>query len=164
MKIKTMIAVGLILLLSGTLHAASQRGALILYKEALFEYGGGVSSSCDGLYDIQAGRDVPDMRDFRLYFCEGRYTVTLEGKKGTTFSLFGQFKYKKAAGFMVVVKNDDQKIWLINLEDFTPGKWVNVEAKRDSGAYSVYYKSKALFSQNISSVKWGTWWKGETPN
>ena len=136
MKIKYMIAVGLILLLSGTLHAASQRGALILYKEALFEYGGGVSSSCEGLYDIQAGRDVPDMRDFRHYFCEGRYTVTLEGKKGTTLSLFGQFKYKKAAGFMVVVKNDDQRIWLNNLEDFPLRKMGELSGESEFGSVS----------------------------
>ena len=65
---------------------------------------------------------------------------------------------------MVVVKNDDQKIWLNNLEDFPSGKWVSFQANRNSGAYQIYYKSMSLFSQNISSVKWGTWWKGETPN
>jgi hypothetical protein len=163
MKIKTMTAVGLLLFLAGTLQAANQRGALILYKESLFEYGGNESSGCNALYDVKTGRDVPDMRDFRQYFCEGRYTVTLEGKKGTTVSLFGQFKYKKNAGYMVFVKNDNRKIWLINLEDYPSGKWVNVQASRDSGAYRIYYKSMSLFSQNISSVKWGTWWKGESP-
>ena len=75
-----------------------------------------------------------------------------------------EVRLSAGAGFIVVVKNDDQKIWLINLEDFPAGKWVNFQANQDSGAYQIYYKSMSLFSQNISSVKWGTWWKGETPN
>ena len=163
MKYNTIAVISLILLLAGTLHAAEQRGALILYKEPLIEFAGPKRSGCEVVYDVKTGENVSDMRDFRNYFCEGRYTLTLDGGKGTTISLFGKFKYKKEAGFMVVVKNDDRKIWLINFEDIAPEKWVNVEAKRDSGAYSVYYKSKALFSQNISSVKWGQWWQGDTP-
>jgi len=163
MKYNTIAVISLILLLTGTLHAAEQRGALILYKEPPIEFAGPKRSDCDIMYDIHTGKDVSDMRDFRNFFCEGRYTLTLDGEKGTTVSLFGKFKYKKEAGFMVVVKNDDRKIWLINFEDIPPGKWVDVEAKRDSGAYSVYYKSKALFSLNISSIKWGQWWQGDTP-
>ena len=163
MKYNTIAVVSLVMLLAGTLQAAEQRGALILYKEPLIEFAGPKQSGCEVVYDVKTEENVSDMRDFRNFFCEGRYTLTLDGEKGTTVSLFGKFKYKKEAGFMVVVKNDDRKIWLINFEDISPGKWVNVKAKRDSGAYSVYYKSKALFSQNISSIKWGKWWQGDTP-
>ena len=163
MKYKYITVVGLVLFLAGTLQASEQRGALVLYKEPLFEFAGSKRFGCEALYDVQTGENVSDMRDFRDFFCEGRYTLTLDGGEGTTVSLFGKFKYKKEAGFMVVVKNDDRKIWLINLEDISPGKWVNVEAKQDSGAYSVYYKSESLFSQNISSIKWGKWWQKDTP-
>lgn len=64
---------------------------------------------------------------------------------------------------MVIVKNDKRKIWLINLEDFPSGKWVNFKANRDTGAYQIYYKSVSRFSENISSIQWGTWWKGGNP-
>ncbi len=163
MKFINAIVIPLILIVAGTVQAAEQREALVLHKEPLFEYDEKGSSDCDGLYDVKAGKNVPDMRDFRLFFCEGRYTLTLKGKKGTTVSLFGQYKYKKKAGFMVVVKNDDRKICLNSLEDFPSGKWVNVKASRNTGAYKFYYKSVSRFSENISSVKWGTWWKGKTP-
>ncbi|MCZ6541337.1 MAG: hypothetical protein O6704_06775 [Nitrospinae bacterium] len=163
MKFKYVWPVILVLILSGTLQAAQQRGALVLHKEPLFEYEERDSSDCDALYDVKAGGNVPDMRDFRKYFCEGRYTLTLKGKKGTTVTLFGQFNYKKGAGFMVIVKNDKRKIWLINLEDFPSGKWVNFKANRDTGAYQIYYKSVSRFSENISSIQWGMWWKGKNP-
>lgn len=163
MKFKNAWPIILILILSGTLQAAEQRKALVLYKEPLFEFGGKRQSDCDALYDVKAGKDVPDMRDFRQYFCDGRYTLTLEGKKGTTVTLFGRFAYKKGAGFMVVVKNDNRKIWLINLEDFPSGKWFRVKANQDTGAYKIYYRSVSRFSENISSIQWGQWWKGNTP-
>ena len=163
MKFKSVWPVILVLILSGTPQAAEQRGALVLYKEPLFEYEGKRRPDCDALYDVKAGKNVSDMRDFRQFFCEGRYTVTLKGKKGTTVTLFGQFNYKKGAGFMVIVKNDKRKIWLDDLEDFPSGKWVNFKANRDTGAYQIYYKSVSRFSENISSIQWGTWWKGGNP-
>lgn len=163
MKFIVSVVILLVLIVAGTVQAGEQRGTLVLHKEPLFEVEERGSSDCDGLYDVKAGKNVPDLRDFRLYFCEGRYTMTLKGKKGTTVSLFGQFKYKKKAGFMVVVKKDDRKIWLDSLEDFSSGKWVNVKASRDTGAFKFYYKSKSRFSENISSIKWGKWWQGKTP-
>lgn len=163
MKFIVSVVILLVLIVAGTVQAAEQRGTLVLHKEPLFEVEERGSSDCDGLYDVKAGKNVPDLRDFRLYFCEGRYTMTLKGKKGTTVSLFGQFKYKKKAGFMVVVKKDDRKIWLDSLEDFPSGKWVDVKANRDTGAYKFYYKSKSRFSENISSINWGQWWQGKTP-
>jgi hypothetical protein len=176
-KYEYLVVVGLSLLLAGcqnsrelkktpetgTLQTSDQRGSLVLYKEPLIEFQGRRQSNCDGLYEVEAGNDVADLRDFSLYFCEGRYSLTLDGEKGSTLTLFGQFNYKQEAGFMVIVKNDNRKIWLINLEDIPSGKWVEVEANRDYGAYTAYYKTVSRFSQNISSVKWGQWWQGEIP-
>lgn len=163
MRLRGLMILGLVLVWVGTLYAADQRGALVLHKEPLFEYGDRGSSECDARYDVKAGENVSDMRDFSQYFCEGRYSLTLKGNKGTTVTLFGQFKYKKNAGFMVVVKKDRRKIWVDNLEDVPSGKWVNVKANRDTGAYAIYYQSKPRFSENISSIQWGRWWKGKIP-
>ena len=159
MKLKYVWPVILVLILSGTLQAAEQRGALILYKEPLVEFEGKRQPDCDALFDIKTGKNVPDMRDFRQYFCEGRYTVTLKGKKGTTVSLFGQFNHKKGSGFMVIVKNDNRKLWVINLDDIPSGKWITVKAGRQTGGYEAFYRKASGFDQNISSVKWGQWWQ-----
>lgn len=163
MKDKFLMVIGLIWIGTGSAQATEQQGALVLYKEPLYEITDNRASECEGTYDIKAGKNVPDMRDFRLYNCEGRYTFTLKGNKGTTASLFGRFKYNKSAGFMVIVKTDNKKVWVKNLEDFPSGKWVNIKARKNSGGFKLFYRSKSLFSQNISSIKWGKWWKGETP-
>lgn len=175
MKYK-LAAVGLILFLvgcqssgdqatdSGMSSAHEQRVALVLNKEALFSGGRAEVLACSGLYKVDGGRDVPDMRNFPYYSCEGRYTVTLTGKKGTTVTLFRQFNFQKEKGFMVIVKNDNRKLWVINLDDIERGKWVSVPANRDTGAYDVFLKSKPMFDQFISSAKWGQWWQGDTPN
>ncbi len=176
MKYKYIVVVGLILFLAscqssgdlgkiteaGPPQVSEQRGSLVLYKVPLFN-SGRERSNCDGLYRPEAGKDVPDMRNFPYYACEGRYTLTLSGKKGTTLSLFGRFQYQKEGGFMVIVKNDDQKVWVINLDDIPSGKWFSVEAGRQTGGYEVFFRKASGFDQNISSVKWGQWWQGDTP-
>ncbi len=176
MKYKYIIVVGLILFLAscqssmevgkfteaGPPQVSEQRGSFVLFKEPLFNSGRG-RSVCNALYRPKAGKDVPDMRDFPYYACEGRYTLTLSGEKGTALSLFGKFKYQKEGGFMVIVKNDDQKIWVINLDDIPPGKWIRVEAGRQTGGYKVFFRKASGFDQNISSLKWGQWWQGDTP-
>ena len=178
MKHKYLAVFGLILLLtgcqgsgeleknmeSGTFPASEKRGDLVLKKEPLFEIGATpMVAGCEGLYRVAAGKDVPDMRDFQYFVCEGRYTLTFSGNKGTTISLFGKFKYQKESGFMVIVKNDDRQLWVINLGDIPSGGWTTVKAGRQSGSYKVYYRKAPRFDQNISSVKWGQWWQGDTP-
>jgi hypothetical protein len=177
MKYKYLAVLGLILLLtgcqgsgelennmeSGTFPASEKRGALVLYKEPLFEIGGAPrEAGCQGLYKVVAGKDVPDMRDFPYFVCDGRYTLTFSGNKGATISLFGKLNYRKEAGFMVIVKNDNRKLWVINLNDIPSGKWTTVKAGRQSGGYEVFYRKASRFDQNISSVKWGQWWQGDT--
>lgn len=176
MKYK-LAAVGLILFLvgcqssgdqatdSGMSSAREQRKTLVLIKEPLIELseGGSASLMCNGTYKVDGGRDVPDLRDFPYFSCQGRYTLTLTGKKGTTVTLFRQFNFQKEKGFMVIVKKDNRKLWVINLDDIERGKWVSVPANRDTGAYDVFLKSKSMFDQFISSAKWGLWWQGDTP-
>jgi hypothetical protein len=176
MKYKYFAVVGLILFLAacqssgemennteiGAIQASEQPGSLTLYKESLFNAGRG-QSVCEGLYKVKEVNDVPDMRNFPYYACEGRYTLTLSGKKGTTLTIFGKFNYQKEAGFMVIVKNDNLKVWIINLDDVPSGKWLSVEAGRQTGGYEVFFRKASGFEQNISSVKWGQWWQGDTP-
>ena len=64
---------------------------------------------------------------------------------------------------MVIVKNDDRQLWVINLGDIPSGEWTTVKAGRQSGGYKVFYRKAPRFDQNISSVKWGQWWQGDTP-
>ena len=178
MKYKYIVVVGLILFLAscqgsaelgkmteaGPPQVSEQRGSLVLYKEPLFESAGrGGGSICDGLYRPEAGKDVPDMRDFPDFACNGRYTLTLSGGKGTTITLFGKFKYQKENGFMVIVKSDNRKIWVINLDSIPREKWISVAASKDTGAYEVYFKGTQQFSQSVSSAKWGQWWQGDPP-
>lgn len=143
--------------------ALEQRGELILYKQPLFELEDNRKMVCQGLYDVRSGQDVADMRDFRDYWCQGRYTVTLEGEKGKTVTLFGQVGHKKQRGFMVIRKTDDRRVWLIDLDLFPGGKWIDRPANEDSGGAEIFFHKAPQFSQNISSVKWGKWWDGETP-
>jgi hypothetical protein len=115
------------------------------------------------LYDVESGKNVANMGDFRDFWCQGRYTVTLEGEKGKTVTLFGHFDYRKDRGYMVLRKTDDRKVWLIDLDHIPGGKWIQRPATHDSGGVEIFFHSVPQFSQNISSVKWGKWWDGETP-
>ncbi|MDH5790350.1 MAG: hypothetical protein OEZ27_07140, partial [Nitrospinota bacterium] len=80
MKYNTFAGFSLILLLAGTPQAAEQRGALVLFKEPLIEFAGPKLSGCELVYDVKTGENVSDMRNFRNFFCEGRYTLTLDGE------------------------------------------------------------------------------------
>lgn len=143
--------------------AVEQRGELILYKEPLFELEDNRRMVCQGLYDVESGKNVADMRDFRHYWCQGRYTVTLDGEKGRTVTLFGQVDYQKKRGFLVIRKTDDRKVWLIDLDLIKDGEWITHPANDDSGGAELFFHGVPQFSQNISSVKWGKWWDGQNP-
>ncbi len=163
MKFKLLIVVSLIGFLVGTLHAAEQRGALVLNKIPILEFEDPRKGVCIALYDVKFGRDVADMREFRDFFCQGRYEMTVRGKSGRTVTLYAQFNYGKRSGFLVVRKKDDRKVWIDDLESLPPGQWTTVKAGRQTGGYEAFYRKASGFDQNISSVKWGQWWQGETP-
>jgi hypothetical protein len=113
-------------------------------------------SSCDELMNIAAGKNVPDMRrDFPCYERTGIYTATLEGPAGTTVTLFGGFAYGKQRGYLTIKKTDDRQVWILDLEDFSRDQWLKMEAQKQSGAFEFFYHAAPIFSQNISSIKWG---------
>ncbi|CAI2718927.1 hypothetical protein [Nitrospina watsonii] len=143
--------------------AVEQRGELILYKQPLFELEDNRRDVCQSLFDVESGKDVADMRGFRDFWCQGRYTVTLEGDTGRTVTLFGGFKFRKDRGFMVIRKTDTRKVWLINLDLIPADQWIKRPASKDSGGVEIFFRSEPQFSQNISSVKWGKWWNGDQP-
>ncbi len=141
----------------------------MLSKEQLFDSGpaldfGHSRSDCSALYYVDLNENIPDMRrDFRNYFCEGMYTLTLDGPPGTTVTLFGGFFFGKERGFLILKKKDDQKVWLLHLEEFPDAQWFTSEATSKSGAYEAYYYPAPNFRRNVSSVKWGQWWKDANP-
>ena len=163
MKYNTIAVVSLVMLLVGTLQAAEQRGALILNKIPVYEFEDARKLGCTEMYDVKYGRDVADMREFRNFHCQGRYEMTLRGEKGRTVTLFAQFNFGMKAGLLTVRKLDDKKIWISDLENLPPGRWTTIPASDQTGSYEAFYREASGFDQNISSVKWGQWWKGETP-
>lgn len=120
-------------------------------------------SACDELMPVDAGKDIPDMRGMDCYERTGKYTLTLDGPPGTTVTLFGTFSYGKESGYLVIRKMDNRLVWILHLEDFPNEIWSAREAGKDSGAYEVFYHAAPIFAQNVSSLKWGQWWSGESP-
>ena len=150
--------------------AYALEGKLMLSKEQLFDTGPAIDffgnrGDCESLFYVDAGKNIPDMRrDFRNYFCEGMYTMTLDGPPGTLVTLFGGFDYDKQGGYLVLKKKDDRRLWILHLEEFPGNRWVTSEANKDSGAYEAYYRPSPNFRRNVSSVKWGQWWEGSAPH
>ena len=163
MKLRTLVALGLVFVLIGAVQAAEQRGALVLNKIPIYEFEDAKKLACTAMYDVKYGRNVSDMREFRNFLCQGRYEMTLRGNKGRTVTLFAQFNYGQKGGFLVVRKMDDRQIWISDLENLPSGQWTTVPANQQSGGYEAFYRGASGFDQNISSVKWDRWWKGETP-
>ena len=160
MKIK--ISIVLLLVLLGTHVSASSIGGadLILYKQPLIEFYAR-ADVCDSLFKVRKDEDIPNIgRDFRDYFCDGRYTVILYGPPGTIITLFGGFDFGTQFGYMIVKKKDHNKVWLLELKFFPENQWHSVEANSGTGAYEVYYSPEPCFDEKISSVKWGKWWSG----
>ena len=96
--------------------ALAEEGQLYLFKDQTFDsspilQGVDPNGDCDQLFKVAPGKDVPDMRDFQYYFCEGMYTLRLDGSKGMTVTLFGNFFFNKEEGFLVLKKLDDQLLW-----------------------------------------------------
>lgn len=135
--------------------AEETRTELILLKEAsdpwtLFWKG----RTCEEVFYIKKGKDTPDLRDTVNYFCDGEYSLTLDGPPGTTVSLYGQFFFGEDRGYLTLTKTDHQQVWIWDLEDFPDRKWVVAEANKDTGAYEVFYRAGPNFKMNLGSVKW----------
>ena len=165
MKYKILMAIGLAVVLTGTLQASEQRGELVLNKIPIYEFEDARKLGCTEIYDVRYGRDVADMRGFpnRNAFCQGRYEMTVRGDKGRTVTLYAQFNFGQEGGFLVVRKTDDQLVWIHDLEDMPAGQWTTIPASRQSGGYEAFYHQGSGFDQNLSSIKWDQWWQGDIP-
>ena len=114
--------------------AGETKTEVVLFKE-LLEAGTlfGKGRDCNEVYTIKKGRDYPDLRDMNNYFCEGEYSLTLDGPPGTTITVYGQFFFGEAHGYLTLTKTDHRRVWLCDLEDFPDGKWVVAEPTRTQG-------------------------------
>ena len=135
---------------------------LVLWKSPLFEFYARMDI-CDGLYKVHRDEDVPDMRDFRYFQCQGRYDLYMYGEPGATVTLFGGFQFGTEFGYMIIKKLDHNKIWLWELMLFPENQWFTQDATDRTGAYAVYYHPEPDFDEKISSIKWGKWWEGPGP-
>ena len=162
----TRICASLLLVFSFAVSAGAieMRGELVLNKGPLLEFDNYHREPvCESLLDFHKGKDQPNFFNYRHNNCQGRFTFTLRGDPGSTMTLFGNVDYRKERGFLIVKKLDDQEIWVREIESLPPNRWVSIEGQPGYGSYQVYYAAAPQFSQNIASVKWGTWWTQENP-
>ena len=136
--------------------AEETKAELVIFKEAsdkwtLLKKG----RTCEDIFIIKKGKDAADLRLMNNYFCEGEYTLTLDGPPGTTVTLYGQFFFEDDLGSLTLTKTDDRQAWIWDLEDFPDRKWVVAGANRSTGAYEVFYRSAPNFKMHLGSVKWG---------
>ena len=140
---------------------AEQGGEMILFKEPPYYAPSPsrmYSDDCNGLFHVKHDYDVADLRDFPLFFCDGKYTLTLEGPAGKVATVFARFHFKTESGFLIIRKTDDKMVWILDLEKFPDRQWQTVEAKGEYGGYEAFYRAAPAFERNLASVKWGQWW------
>jgi hypothetical protein len=135
--------------------AEETKTEMVIFKEffdadSLFKRG----RPCHEVLTIKKGKDYPDLREMRNYFCEGEYSLTLDGPPGTTITVYGQFFFGEDRGYLTLTKTDHRRVWLWDLEEFPNGKWVIADANKDTGAYEVYYSAAPNFKMSLGSVKW----------
>ena len=156
---KTLIHWTLVVMLTGfsSLAYASPPAELNLWKHDPFHHG--LCGHCGDFISFEENKNRADITDFELYLQTGSYSAVLYGPANATMTLFGEQNYALAQGYLILVKKDDAVVQIENLEEFVPGKWVDVKAQKGwSGAYSVYYQPYPMFKKNVQSGKWGKWW------
>ena len=99
-------------------------------------------------------KDLSSLSDMRNRFCEGEYSLSLEGPAGTTVTLYGQYFFGKERGYLVLTKTDDQKIRVKNIDNFPADHWVVSQANKDTGGYEAFLKPSPDFKTNLASVQW----------
>jgi hypothetical protein len=153
MNIKT---IGVLLILAVGFPSVNWAGEtkMVLYKEYQDSNDLFRKRPCPKTFNIKKGIDYPDLREMRNYFCEGEYSLTLEGPPGTTITVYGQFFFEEGHGYLTLTKTDHRRVWLWDLEDFPDSKWIIADANKDTGAYEVYYHAGPNFKTNLGSVKW----------
>lgn len=151
-----------VMIVSPLTIAAKGRSGLILNAEGVRELFTSYGANYD-LYDIPLGEDRGRIDDFYLYGGQNRYSLTLEGEAGRTVTLFAQTDFGQEEGFLVIRKTDDRLVWIRDLMVFPGNRWHKVMGEGGYGGFEVYFSPKPRFDQNIASIKWGHWWKGDQP-
>jgi hypothetical protein len=99
-------------------------------------------------------KDLSSLSDMRNQFCEGEYSLSLDGPAGTTVTLYGQYFFGKGRGYLVLTKTDNQKIRVSKLDNFPSEQWVVSPANKDTGGYEAFLKPSPDFKTNLASVQW----------
>ncbi len=160
MKTKFWTFIVLVVLLTPSLVLGHRSNIeLTLYKAPFFaEPPFFYPSQCSGLFSIDGDRNYSSLRDFVYFYCNGGYTLTLDGPANTLVTLFGNPDYRVDRGYLIVRKTSDKRIWLKDLNYLEPGVWKTVEGDESYGDYQYYYRPFPSFSEKVASVKWGQWW------
>ena len=108
---------------------AGERAKLTLIKGPDLAGHGSIMDSCEGRLSLEENKNADDLRgSFAEYFCEGAYSVVLDGPAGKIVTLFGSFKFNKKRGFLIIRKKDSKGIWVEDLQAYPERKWHSVPA------------------------------------
>ena len=99
-------------------------------------------------------KDLSSLSKMRNRFCEGEYSLSLDGPAGTTVTLYRQYFFGKGRGYLVSIKTDDKKIRGSNIDIFPAERWTIFQANKDTGGYEAFLKPSPHFKTNLASVQW----------
>lgn len=144
---------------------AGEMAKLTLIKGPDLGGHGSIMEDCNGRLTLKENNNADDLRrSLAEYFCEGEYSIVLDGPAGKIVTLFGSFQFKKERGFLIIRKKDSKGIWVEELQAYPERKWHSVPAEGMYGSFDVFYVPAPRFRTRISSIKWGKWWEGPLPN
>jgi hypothetical protein len=73
---------------------------------------------------------------YEAYFQNNQYNLNFFGPIGTTITLFGEKEFSTEAGFLTVIKTDENPFYINHSEGFLANHWTdNPKAGRISGSY-----------------------------
>ncbi len=111
---------------------------------------------CGEYFTIGEGQNLGNLEIYEAYFQDNQYNLNFFGPIGTTITLFGEKEFATGAGFLTVIKTDDNPVHINDLENFPANHWTDIsKAGRISGSYRAYYHPSQNFGKWVSSVKWG---------
>jgi hypothetical protein len=153
MKTLKIIALGIFLLtIWATPLLAGQDAELKLWKRSKYLYG--PCGHCAYFQSFYFGRDRRDFTEFNSYHLDGYYTAELTGPADTAVTLYGQRNFGEERGYLVIIKEDEKLVQVMDLETYPNEKWTSVPANEVSGAFRIYFKAYPLFARNVASVAW----------
>jgi len=111
---------------------------------------------CGEYFTIGENQNLGNLEVYEAYFQDNQYNLNFFGPIGTTITLFGEKEFATGAGFLTVMKTDENPVHINDLEDFPANHWTDIpKAGRISGSYRVYYNPSPNFGKWVSSIKWG---------